>query len=272
MTRALILFAALASWTVFAQEVGPAPEEDAADDARTSEKAKAKANTPAPTAGAHVARPVAPREAVVQEGIWSFGAGLRFGSFGLAGGGVSGSSGSTNAVSVTPLAPQVGFERRIGRRFALILGLAGYYGKSIIEPEDDATPFKQTSQGGGFTVQVGGRVAVTGPQSPVELSAYAAADGGYSAHDVKATLGDGASQTATGGAADLISAGLQLGLIAERELVEGLSVRAATSLVQLRYDDGFVRTSAAGVETRLRTNGLFAGVALSPSLELRLAF
>ncbi len=214
-----------------------------------------------------------PCAAVAQEGAraapsWSLGAGVQFG-------GILASSspliiGNTFVVSVpsTP-SPVVSLERRVGERTWLAVGLAGSF-ESLTGDRISPALTISSVRTAGIALSTGLRFPVTRPAAPVEVSLLALGELGYSTWRI-------AYSPAIASATDdvyAVSAGASLGLAVERELLDRLAVRIATSLLRASWsyahDAGIANPLTFAPATHV--NSFSVGVNLVPLLELRLAF
>lgn len=207
--------------------------------------------------GQELAAPPPPPEPPERPG-WSVGAGV---GLSVAGGiGLTG----TLAVGVTP---SVSFERRLGDHLWLGLGLEATYAKTsqaLLVTGLPGTELKNI----GFGVAAVPRWIVSPPESPVELSLFAAV--GFLYSDVVYTqAGQSAFEVRQ------LGGSLGAGLAAERRLLEWMGVRIGARLVRVQlYQLEVTLPGSAGSPAPQQTSGLDYSLDLvpSPTLELRLYF
>jgi len=195
---------------------------------------------------------------------WSLGAGVSTGfvvSSGMSGLGLL----SSGLVSSVPSA-NASLERRLSERTWLVLGLDGF----VTSSRRDAVPglvtyaYSRLDQRQ-LAADCGVRHVVTARGTPVEVSVLALAEVGYASID--ATLDNGAATQAQSASTWL--AGAHVGLALERELTAGISLRVATPVAVLSWQQS--RQQSPGFPAA-SSHALEAGVLLAPRLELRLAF
>lgn len=206
--------------------------------------------------------PGAPAPAA-EPGPWSLGAGVGFyGWSSLAG--VGAYPGARMPFVAPQAAASASLERRVGDRSWLVVGASGGVGSSREDvpagsygyPRAD---YRQLAIDGGL------RRALTPRGAPVEVSLLALAQLGYHWQDATRAESPAPRKSVT----DAWSAGANLGLSVDRELSPGLSLRVATPLAVLSWDQW--RETTAGTAA-LTGHQLSLGVTLAPRLELRLAF
>jgi len=173
-----------------------------------------------------------------------------------------------NPVQGSPVTAVASLERRVGDRTWLVLGVAGAF--SRVRPGDEAAQVPTTTQDQRLVdVMAGIRRVVTREHAPVELSIVALAEGGGGKAE-QTTDFNAFAQPASSVTQSLLVLGGSLGIAVERELLESLAVRLATTFAQVQWTR--VRTSVSGLPTATTTTALGAGVSFAPRLELRLAF
>jgi hypothetical protein len=192
------------------------------------------------------------------EPSWSMGAGVGFGfviaSFSSAAPDVSFLRASGVAASI---------ERRLSENTWLAVGVFGSVESTRVRPASAlfSSPSESDSRAGAVTL--GLRQIVTPAGSPLSVSVLVlgSAAATRTTYDYPSP-GDRQEERAT-------AFGASVGLAVDRELTQGLSLRVATSLAQATWSSA--RLERTGAQTE-RADGFAAGVALAPSLELRLAF
>lgn len=150
-------------------------------------------------------------------------------------------------------------ERRLGESNWMVLAADGTVGES--QQELAGAPGTMKWDYRRLTVNVGLRHVFTGPGAPVDVSVLALASGGYSQQN---QTSDSSSQP------EFTSwlAGGNVHLAIDRQLTDGLSLRIATPLAGVWWQQTREKTSGA----QLDGHSLYANVYLQPRLELRLAF
>lgn len=227
---------------------------------------------------------------------WSLGAGLRLGTLGgelgspMAIGGAAGSVSSLGGIGylypgLSAPAPSLFAEYQLFSQLAL-LGQA-QLGFSYMRSENSATSFALPEARYDYGVDLaGGARYCLNPGGLVELSLFGVLYAGYVGQRAvyiaqNTTVAGAAEETKTVVYLNAIDAGLRAGLVLERELIEGVTLRLQTSLVRIGgsfgiYDaeltgpDG--STVATDPDDRPWQVGVDAGVELSPTLELRFRF
>ncbi|MFL5302736.1 MAG: hypothetical protein ACJ79R_20590 [Anaeromyxobacteraceae bacterium] len=168
---------------------------------------------------------------------------------------------------LSPLTAVASLERRLGDRSWFVLGVAGAF--SRVRPGDAATQFPRTTDDlRQVDVMAGIRRVVTREHAPVEVSIVALAEGGGGKREQTMDL-SAFGQPSQGASQSLLVLGGSLGIAVERELLDSLAVRLATTFAQVQW--ARVRTSVTGLPTET-TTALSAAVSFVPRLELRLAF
>jgi hypothetical protein len=193
---------------------------------------------------------------------WSLGAGvISFSGSSLVLGSTSAALGTSQATLL--FAPQASLERRLGDDTFLLFGVSGTASRQRAD-----LPATAAAQSRADLVQLGLSAGVrrllTPRGAPMDVSLVLTGDLGFgrSRQDYTLPTGTVSHQTAW-------RVGAAAGLAVDRELVSGLSLRVATSILGVGYTWRRFEASDSGVSSG---TGLTAGLALAPSLELRLAF
>ncbi len=215
-----------------------------------------------------------PCAAVAEEGAraapsWSLGAGVQFGNVLTLNNPVF--VGSPPFGPILPSTPSavVSLERRVGERTWLAVGFAGSFES---RSGGDYPPYLNVSstRAAGVALSAGLRFPITRPAAPVEVSLLALGELGYSTTRIEYSA-------AIANAIDdayAVSAGASLGLAVERELLDRLAVRIATSILRASWSyahDAGIANPLSFVPAA-HVNSFAVGVNLVPQLELRLAF
>jgi len=154
-------------------------------------------------------------------------------------------------------------ERRLSTRTWLALGVSGTFARargdvppgSFGVAKDDARQLYLTA---------GLRQVLTAPGAPMDFSILARLEGGVARADQHYVSGGDVNQKLSAWLA-----GADLGIAVDRELTGGLSLRVATPLVGVAYEES--RTEVEGQPRRSGTDFSVRAI-LAPRLELRLAF
>lgn len=227
----------------------------------TVRASEAPAASLAPTS-AEVAAPAAgPAPTRLAEADWSLGAGVGFGYVSLNGFALVGSS----IYGSIPSAPRVqaSVERRTGPGRWLLLGVSGASSRS--RGDAPAGTYAVTRDDvSSLALTAGLRQALTPQGAPVCVSTTLSASAGYlwRRQEVQTTTLDTTRSEAWG-------LGGALGLAVERELTPGLALRLSTPVLDASWYRSTARSETLGKASR---SGGGVGLALAPSLELRLAF
>jgi len=209
---------------------------------------------------------VASSVARTSQARWSIGAGLGhpsipiiLSSAGYGSNGVAPAYGSYAPSASTML------ERVITRRLALMVRGSA---KVNLTSQGEASLGDPSSQALDLSVQGGPRWLVN-PDGPVEVSIYGLLSTGLSRWQFSSPYDPDQSLTSRS-----YSVGADLGLVTERELMDDLYLRFQSSVLRSGYTWAEApEYSGDPAQPRLGVaSGFSAGVALSPSVELRLAF
>lgn len=283
-----------------AEEEAGAAEDDAAADAAATAAAAEQATGPDGAFGASTA-PLPPVDVtagaapVAGEPRWSLGGGVGLASWGggteLYGTAVaSGISGGTGASLLYPLLysypePRLFLEYQLLEQLALLAQARASFGylRRDNYPAGFLAPEARYDYGAG--VAAGARY-IMNPGGLVELSFLGALSADYlgrrEVYIIESFTSAGAAEeTKTVAYSNLVDVGLQVGLALERELIEGVWLRLQSSLVRAALNFGLVESEVTGPNGDTTTTaaderpwqlGADVGVALSPSLELRMQF
>ncbi len=228
----------------------------------------AQSSTPEPSAAPAVAPPAA-----TARPDWSLGAGVGFETGLFASSPTYVLSSSSGLYLSSPSIPSAiaSLERRLSARDWLVLGASGSYMHDRQDLRPQTTGVTKSDRSG-LAVSVGVRHVVTPAGAPVAVSFDALANLGATRWEGDVSYYDYAAGGAIAAASFDQSgwrAGATFGLAVERELTGAVSLRVATPLVGASYWK--TRTKVSGQPTQ-DGEELGAGLVLSPSLELRLAF
>jgi len=164
------------------------------------------------------------------------------------------------------LGPSIALERRlVGDLWLLSVAEMGHYGGSSQQDNDstwndfDSTQFDSSHFSGGL----GLRYVVT-PNWVVALSLFGMAHASYNI-----TSNSSAHSSSEGKG---YSAGGQLGLAIERDIVPGFGVRLATAVVHFSFSHSDDETEYGGQVNTYSSSGWSGGLALSPTLALVFRF
>jgi hypothetical protein len=205
---------------------------------------------------------------------WSLGAGVGFGDSGLIITGLGGVLGGLSSPQASLPSARLAFERILGDRLVLGLGLTASYSSgefpmSVVSQSGDPVTLQTKNESGSVALTLAPRWILTEPTFPVALSVYAALTGGYSANSVGA-----AGLEEQGGHAFFAS--LSGGVAVERMLIERLAIRISTQILRASLSRNFTKTtltpSVVGSATTQFSTAEQFGFAPSPSVELRLYF
>lgn len=206
---------------------------------------------------------------------WSFGTGYGLGgveAVASIGSLLSGSSlGVLGASAYTPYAT-VNIERRLTAKTSLIGGLYGTVSSSN-SPRDTVTntyPMATAYGGQSAAIGLGVRQQLSSGGGLVTLSGSATASFGYTRIEQTSTYLSGMDTVVTTTVANGGRVGLELGVAAERTLVDQLAVRFSLSLLDAGYSAG--RSTSYDGTTSTPFSHFGVSLPLAPSLELRLYF
>jgi hypothetical protein len=157
-----------------------------------------------------------------------------------------------------PSGASASLERSLGGGRWLVLGVSLSGSRSRNDPGLNI-PTREDVVSADLTAGV--RMALTEPGAPVELSALLLGDVG-AGHLRLDRLGSSQVQ-------DLAWVGASAGLAVQRELLSNLSLRLSSTVVRLDWQRSSVRVDGGPA---VDGSSLGFGLALQPSLELRLAF
>ncbi len=229
----------------------------------------AQPSTPEPPAAAPAATAAPARPA-----SWSLGAGVGFQTFGLGTPVPSYLSSTIGGLYLSPPAVPgavASLERRLSARSWLVLGVNGTYDRE----RQDLTPQDTGVTKGDFwslAVSAGVRHVVTPAGAPVDVSLDLVANAGATRWKGDANVYNyGGGPTIVEASFDESGwrAGATFGVAVDRALTGPLSLRVATPLVGAWYTRTKTKTST---QPTLDGDETSVGLALAPTLELRLAF
>lgn len=228
--------------------------------------AVAQTSSPEPAAP-----PATPVVSSATAGAWSLGAGVGFQTFALGSSPYFVSSTLSGLYLPRPTAPTAtaSLERRLSARTWLVLGVNGSYDRDRqdLAPQSTGLSKLDISE---LALAAGVRHVVTRAGAPVDVSIDARANAGGTRWK-----GEGAFYSSGVGPVEATfeqsawRAGATFGVAVDRALTGALSLRVATPIVGAWY--ARTETKVSGQPTE-KGDELFAGLALAPSLELRLAF
>jgi hypothetical protein len=154
-------------------------------------------------------------------------------------------------------------ERRLSTRTWLALGVSGTFARARADVPPGSFGFAKDDARQAY-LTAGLRQVLTAPGAPVDVSVLVSAQGGVARADQHLVSGSEVEQKLSAWLA-----GADLGIAVDRELTGGLSLRVATPLVGVAYEES--RTEVEGQPRRSGTDFSVRAI-LAPRLELRLAF
>jgi hypothetical protein len=165
---------------------------------------------------------------------------------------------------------QASLERRIGRATWLVVGMAGSFQTEDADPTPSGTALLLSgadAEGWRGSGAAGLRRELTGATAPFVVSGLLLANVGGMSLERAFVTGSPAEEVRE--ETEGVTAGLTAGVAVDRELTHGLSVRVSSSLLAASWSWTEIRYPGAPVRDA-RT--FRVGLAIAPTLELRLAF
>lgn len=208
---------------------------------------------------------------------WSVGAGLGF----TLGSSLVGFGDSLIEPSVP--SATLALERRVGKRSWLMLSLRGGGGQSRTAPEDSAAAsmLATTVATQNLLAALGVRQSLLSERAPIDVSLIAILSFGYQriARTNKLTVMQPLGEpivTESTAVNNLGTAGLGVGISAERMLLENLALRLTLGFAKVTYSAGRQHSPGFGLSPintiPQSVSNISAGLVLEPGLELRFYF